>query len=121
MILSLEQLVIDAEMFRMNKQARRGIPTDDEKWLDDVIQRVGPGGNFLGEKSTRANIRSGEWLIPQLGVHETQKAWENAGKRDILAEARQEVSDILATHQPLPLPTEVEAELDRIKENARDL
>jgi trimethylamine--corrinoid protein Co-methyltransferase len=118
MILSLEQLVIDAEMFRMNKQAHRGILAHDEKWLDEVIQHVGPGGNFLGEKSTRANMRSGEWLIPSLGVHEAQKAWEDAGKKDILEEAREQVEHILTTHQPLPLGKDVEKELDRIQQSA---
>ncbi len=120
MILSLEQLLIDAETFRMYKQAHRGILTYDEMWLDDVIQRVGPGGNFLGEKSTRANMRSGEWLIPRLGIHETQKAWESAGKKDILEEAREKVDHLLATHKPLPLPSEVEAELLRIEQKARN-
>jgi trimethylamine--corrinoid protein Co-methyltransferase len=114
MILSLEQQVIDAEVFRMSKQAHRGILTHDEMWLDEVIQRVGPGGNFLGEKSTRSNMRSGEWLIPRLGLHETQKAWENAGKRDILAEAREKVENILSTHNPLPLEDDVQKELDNI-------
>jgi trimethylamine--corrinoid protein Co-methyltransferase len=119
MVMSLEQQVIDAEVFRMSKQAHRGILTHDEMWLDDVIQRVGPGGNFLGQKSTRANIRSGEWLIPRLGVHETQQAWENAGKKDILAEAREKVEHILSTHQPLPLGEEVEKELDKIQQSAQ--
>jgi len=64
MILSFEQLVIDAEVFRMSKQAHRGILANDEMRLDDVIQRVGPGGHFLGEKSTVANMRSGEWMLP---------------------------------------------------------
>ena len=118
MILSLEQLVIDAEMFRMSKQAHRGILTYDEKWLDDVIQRVGPGGNFLGEKSTRANMRSGEWLIPKLGLHDTQKAWENSGKKDILEEAREKVEHLLSTHKPLPLGEDVEKELDKIQKQA---
>ena len=88
MILSLEQLVIDAEMFRMNKQAHRGIKANEDTWLDDVIQRVGPGGNFLGEKSTASSIRSGEWLIPHLGVHEPRKSWEISGKKDLLSEFR---------------------------------
>jgi trimethylamine--corrinoid protein Co-methyltransferase len=118
MILSLEQLVIDAEVFRMSKQAHRGILTHDEMWLDEVIHRVGPGGNFLGEKSTRANIRSGEWLIPQLGVHETQKAWEDAGKNEILAEAREKVDNILSTYDPLPLSAEIETELDKLQKQA---
>jgi len=121
MILSLEQQVIDAEVFRMCRQAHRGILTHDRMWLDDVIQRVGPGGNFLGEKSTIANMRSGEWLIPSLGMHETRNAWENAGKKDILTEARDKVEHILKTHQPLPMPPEVEAELDRIEHRASNL
>ncbi|MGD2156096.1 MAG: trimethylamine methyltransferase family protein [Anaerolineales bacterium] len=120
MILSLEQQVIDAEMFRMSKQAHRGILTHDEMWLDDVIQRVGPGGNFLGEKSTRANMRSGEWLIPRLGAHDTQKAWENTRKVDILIEAREKVEHILSTHKPLPLGDEIEKELDNIHKRAQE-
>jgi trimethylamine--corrinoid protein Co-methyltransferase len=117
-ILSLEQLVIDAEVFRMSKQAHRGILTNDEMWLDDVIQRVGPGGHFLGEKSTAANMRSGEWLIPRLGVHEAQESWEMAGKKDILEEAREKVENLLSTHKPLPLSDEVEKELDKIQKRA---
>ena len=118
MILSLEQLVIDAEVFLMSKQAHRGILTNDEMWLDDVIQRVGPGGHFLGEKSTAANMRSGEWLIPRLGVHEAQESWEKAGKKDIIEEARETVEHLLRTHKPLPLSDEVEKELDKIQKRA---
>jgi len=114
MILSLEQLVIDAEVFRMAKQAHQGISTHDEMWLDYVIQRGGPGGNFLGEKSTAVNIRSGEWLIPKLGVHKTQRAWANSGKKDILDEAREKVDQILKNHKPLPLADEIQDELNRI-------
>lgn len=120
MIMSLEQLLIDAEVFRMQKQAHRGILTHQDKWLDDVIQNVGPGGNFLGEKSTRTNLRSGTWLIPGLGVHETQKAWEEAGKRKIIEEAREKVDFLLAEHEPLALPLEVERELLNIEQRARN-
>lgn len=120
MILSLEQLLIDVEIFRMNKQAYRGIEANETNWLDDVIQRVGPGGNFLGEISTRANIRSGEWLIPHLGTHIAQKAWENSGKKEILEEAREKVEHILSTHQPLPLDEDVEKDLDKIIQRAKE-
>jgi len=120
MILSLEQLVIDVEMFRMSKQAYRGIPTGEEAWLDEVIQKVGPGGNFLGEKSTAVSMRSGEWLIPKLGVHIAQNAWENSGKKDVLDEAREKVDQILKTHEPLPLEDEVQKELDMIYQKAQE-
>jgi len=118
MILSLEQLVIDTEVFRMSKQAHRGILTHDEMWLDDVIQRVGPGGNFLCEISTVTNMRSGEWLIPGMGIHQSQEAWETAGKKDVLEEAREKVENLLSTHEPLPLSEEIEKELDKIQKRA---
>jgi trimethylamine--corrinoid protein Co-methyltransferase len=120
MVLSLEQLVIDAEVFRMSKQAHRGIMTNEEKWLDEVIQRVGPGGNYLGEKTTSVNMRSGEWLIPRLGVHDTQQAWERSGRKDILEDAREKVDQILRTHQPLPLGDDKEKELVRIAKKAKE-
>lgn len=120
MILSLEQLVIDVEMFRMSRQAHRGIPTHDEAWLDEIIQKVGPGGNFLGEKSTIKNMRSGEWLIPRLGVHGTEGSWERSGRKDVLDEAREKVDQILKTHKPLPLEDEVQDELDKIYKKAQE-
>lgn len=120
MILSLEQLVIDVEMFRMSKQAHRGIPTGEEAWLDEVIQRIGPGGNFLGEKSTIRNLRSGEWLLPRLGVHDTEESWERSGKKDILDEAREKVVGILSTHEPLPLSDETDKELATILNKAKE-
>ena len=88
MVLSLEQLVIDAEVFRMNKQAHRGIPADNDQWLDEIIARVGPGGNFLGEKSTVRGMRSGEWMFPHLGVHTPPDHLDDSTSKDILEEAR---------------------------------
>lgn len=118
MVVSLEQQVIDAEVFRMALQAHRGVRTDEALWLDDVIDRAGPGGSFIGEKSTAANIRGGEWLILKLGAHGTRQAWEAAGKVDILEEAREKVDALLAAHEPLPLPEDVEKELLRIEQMA---
>ncbi|MGB2963896.1 MAG: trimethylamine methyltransferase family protein [Anaerolineales bacterium] len=121
MILSLEQLVIDVEMFRMSKQAYRGIPTHDEAWLDEIIQKVAPGGHFMGEKSTIKNMRSGEWLMPSLGVHDTEGSWVRSGRKDILDEAREQVDQILKTHKPLPLDDDVQKELDKIYKKAQEV
>jgi trimethylamine--corrinoid protein Co-methyltransferase len=120
MILCLEQLVIDAEIFRMNRHAHRGILTGEEMWLDDVIDRVGPSGNFMAEKSTATGIRSGEWLLSKIGLHEPQIAWESSGKKDILEEAREKVEHTLSTHEPLALGEDVERELERLHERAKE-
>ena len=120
MILSLEQLLIDVEVFRMGKQARRGIVVDETKWLDEVIQDIGPGGGFMAEHSTVDGIHEGEWYVSKFGVHDTFEAWDVAGRPSLVEEARGRVSRILSSHRPLPLDPEIERELDLIQARARE-
>jgi len=119
MVLSLEQLLIDVEVFRMSRRAYQGVAADEGKWLEDVIERVGPGGHFMAERSTVSNVRGGEWYISKLGMHDTYEGWVAAGKPSLLDEARAKVEHILATHEPLPLDEDVERELERIQKRAR--
>jgi trimethylamine--corrinoid protein Co-methyltransferase len=119
MILSLEQLLIDVEVFRMCKRAHQGIATDADKWLEDVISDAGPGGSYIAKRSTVKGIRGGEWYISQLGVHAAFEQWDINGRPMLLEEVREKVDHILATHEPLPLDTDAERELDRIQARAR--
>jgi trimethylamine--corrinoid protein Co-methyltransferase len=119
MILSLEQMLIDAEVFSMCKRAHQGIATDDDKWLDEVISSAGPGGSFIAERSTVTGIRGGEWYISQLGMHVAFEEWQAGGQPTLLAEARDKVDQILASHKPLPLGEEVERELEHIQQRAQ--
>jgi trimethylamine:corrinoid methyltransferase-like protein len=91
---------------------------DDETWLDDVLEGVGPGGSFLGERSTRRNARSGEWFRAGLGRHDTHAAWVAAGRPDVLDDARERVTQILATHEPLPLGEDAVRELAALHDRA---
>ena len=120
MYLSLEQLVIDVEVYKMSRRAYQGIESGEGKWLDDVISRVGPGGYFMGERSTVKNLRSGEWYLNKFGWHDSYEAWISAGKPTLLEEAREKVQHILANHEPIPLDEDVELELERIQEHARE-
>ena len=120
MILSLEQMLIDTEIFRICKQARRGIVSNNEKWLDEVIDRVGPGGHFLDHPTTTSAVRSNEWYINQLGVNTTLEEWVAAGRPDVRKEAREMVDRILSTHQPLPLDEDIDRELERIRTKAAE-
>ncbi len=118
MILSLEQLLIDVEVFRTYRRAWQGIDVGEDKWLEDVIHKVGPGGGFLAERSTVEGIRGGEWYVSRLGVHDTFEGWVASGQTTLLEEAREKVKQILATHEPLPLDEDVERELERIQRRA---
>jgi len=117
---SAEQAVIDCEVFRICMRICEGIAVDDEHLLSQALENVGPGGNFLAEKSTRRMLHEGEFRIPGMGWHDSRGAWDSAGRPDILDEARGRVDQLLADHEVLPLGEDVEAELQRIVARARE-
>ena len=119
LVLSLEQIVLDVEMFRMARFARSGMPVADELWLDDVLERVAPAGTFIGEPSTRRNARGGEWYVSDFGLHDSYEAWQAGGAPDTLAQARARVDEILAGHEDHPYPDDVQAALDGLAARAR--
>jgi trimethylamine:corrinoid methyltransferase-like protein len=53
-------------------------------------------------------------------MHDTFGVWDQAGRPQLLDEARAEVERILATHEPLPLGEDVERELRKIEEKAKE-
>jgi len=63
-------------------------------------------------------VHGGEWHFPHLGVHDSYEAWSAAGAPDIMAEAKAQVSDILARHEPLPLGEDVEHALEELRSRA---
>jgi trimethylamine--corrinoid protein Co-methyltransferase len=118
MVLSLEQLVIDVEVYNLCRRVYQGIDTRQDRWLDGVIEAVGPGGGFMAEPSTVEGIRNGEWYLTDFGWHGSYEAWEAAGRPQLLDEARDLVDSLLARHKPLPFSDEVERELKRIARRA---
>jgi trimethylamine--corrinoid protein Co-methyltransferase len=119
MTLSLEQLLIDVEVFRMCRRIREGIGTDTGDWLEEVVTGVGHSGTYIGERSTAKSVHRGEWYISQLGMHDTFEDWDAAGRPTIVEEAREMVRQVLAAHEPLPLGEDVERELQRIHTRAQ--
>lgn len=119
MVASLEQLIIEVEIFRLAKQAHRGVVTDQQNWLVDVIGDVGPGGHFLSESSTLSAIRSDEWYLSDLGFHGSFEDWLAQGKEPLAATVNKKLDNILASHESLPLDESVENELAKICKRAR--
>jgi trimethylamine--corrinoid protein Co-methyltransferase len=117
---SPEQLLIDIEVFKMSIRTYHGIQADDDHWLDDVIQKVGPAGHFMAQPSTIKNMRSGEWYLTDIGWHGSYEEWHASGKPNLIQEARGKVEYILTNHEPLPLSEEMEQELDKIYSRARE-
>jgi trimethylamine--corrinoid protein Co-methyltransferase len=119
-ILSLEQLVMDIETFRMARAAHEGIRSDAALWLDEAIEHVGPGGSFLSERSTRTNVRAGEWSLSAFGLHDSFTAWQYCGSPSTVEQARDEVERLLAAHEPQPLDDAVARELEALRRAAAE-
>ena len=110
---SYEKTVIDDEIIGMARRFAQGIEVTPETLAFDVIKEVGPRGHFLGTAHTMSHFRA-EQLLPDLLVRDKYEVWEAAGGKRIEERARDRVQDLLATHQPEPLPEDVMRELDAI-------
>ena len=117
-LLILEQIVVDNEIAHLCQRLAEGVDCSGEKDLFEDITHVGPGGHFLGSRSTRIAARGAEFFTAQLVDHHSYETWINLGKPSMYAKAREVVANIL--DEPLidPLPEEVCEELDRILQKA---
>jgi trimethylamine--corrinoid protein Co-methyltransferase len=82
----------------------------------DVINKVGPGGIYLGEKHTLKHFRE-RWMS-RLSDIDSFETWEKKGSKSIAQVAKEKTKEILATHKVEPVPEDVEREISRILKRA---
>jgi trimethylamine--corrinoid protein Co-methyltransferase len=114
-IWSYAQMLMDCEIYNIVKKTLEGIQIDDETLALDVIEAVGPGGNYLKQKHTMRHMR--EIFLPQFMDRRPYNEWQEKGDNPsdwALAKARQ----ILETHQPEKLDPALSQEMQRIIEVA---
>jgi trimethylamine--corrinoid protein Co-methyltransferase len=100
---SLEMLVMNDEIISMARRTMRGIEVSDATLMLDVIDRVGPGGEFISAKETAKNFRKEIWL-PHLMDRQPWNQWERSGSLSMLERIQSRIREILKTHVPHPLP-----------------
>lgn len=97
---SLEQLVLDDDLYGHFFRHARGLEVTEEALAADVIARVGPASAFLMEDHTLAHFRS-EYYYSSLANRLNAPAWEAAGARDAAERAAARVRHLLdAPAQP---------------------
>jgi len=100
---SLEMLVMNDEIIAMTRRVMRGIEISDDTLMLDLIDRVGPGGEFMSTKETAKRCRAEIWN-PTLMDRQPYDNWQSAGAQTTNDRIRARLRNILATHQPPPLP-----------------
>ncbi len=114
MACSTEMLVLGDEVIGMTKRFVRGIEVSTETLARSVVERVGPGGNYLADDHTRAWFRKELWM-PGLLTRQNYTTWEAAGCKDMATRTREKVLHVAETHKPAPLSNEVAASLEAIR------
>ena len=112
------QAVMQNEMVRMIVKAVEGIPISDELMALDVIEAVGPEGEYITHTHTYDNMKQQSQV--ELFDRNTREAWEAAGAKNIVDESYAKALDILKKHTPDPLPDSVQSSLNGIFDEAED-
>ncbi len=115
---SVEQIVICDELINYVKRFMTGLEISEETLALDIIDEVGPHGDFLGTKHTRKHFKK-DWY-PTLFDRTNYDNWIVGGGETLLQRARARVDEILESHVPEPLPSDVQKQIDAIANRARD-
>jgi trimethylamine---corrinoid protein Co-methyltransferase len=109
---SPEMMVLTNEIISMSRRFVEGVRLDDEALAVEVIDRVGPGGEFLSHDHTMAHWR--ELWLPQIFDRRRLALWEEDGSKRVEDRLRERAVALLDEHAVPPLPDAVEAEIEAI-------
>jgi trimethylamine--corrinoid protein Co-methyltransferase len=108
--ISYEQYVIDNDIIGMCMRAVKGIDVDENTLAVDVINDVGPAGNFLSHNHTIQNMKS-EFFYNKVSDRKTRITWEEEGSLDGTERARIIAKDILSNYKPNFIDKEIEEKI----------
>jgi len=117
-LFAAEDLVLQNEISGIVMRTGRAFEVNDETLAYDVIKKVGVGGEYLGEKHTRTNMRRDYWY-PPLTDRASYETWITKGAKDFRTRAKEKAGQMLASYQPAPLDQTISKKLDQILEKAK--
>lgn len=111
---SFEQLILDHEMISYIKRITQGINVNEDTLALDIIEKVGPKGNYLSEDHTLGFLGRGEHWEPMISNREIYENWRRKGEKDVIQRAREKVDLILKDHSVTELSDHKKKEIERI-------
>ena len=108
-----EQVVVMNEVAGEVRFILEGIKLDAERMALDVIDQVGPGGEYVTSEHTLKHFREA-WVPDLIGDRNPYEKWVAKGSKTLGDRANERVREILETHEPKPLPGAVKARLEAI-------
>ena len=114
--MSMEQLLIDSQIWEDIERSWVGTEVNDEEIAIEVIEKVGPKGQFLAHPHTFNNFR--KLHTSRFSDRTSYATWEAGGRKDTISLVKSEVQRILANHKTIPLSEDAKRMLVQIEERA---
>ncbi len=111
---SLPLIAICNDLLGFLRAATRGLVVDDETLALDVVEELGPSGNYLAHDHTLKHFR--EAYYSKLADKWPHSQWVERGATTMEERAAKLVEEILAGHKPEPLPADIRRDLRKIVE-----
>ena len=115
MVSSVEMLVMGDEAVAMARRFLHGMSLTPETLATDLINKVGPAGNYLMEDHTLAHFKDEMWM-PTCFTRQSYQMWKADGEKSMEDRIREKIARILDTHQVAPLPEQTIADLKQLLE-----
>ncbi|MGQ9517960.1 MAG: trimethylamine methyltransferase family protein [Anaerolineae bacterium] len=115
---SLQIMVMANDWLGFLRAATAGVPVNDETLALDVIDELGPTGNYLNHAHTLRHFR--EPFYGKLLEKGDFASWEAKGRPTMEGRAAQEIDRILGSHTPEPLPADIQRDIHKIVEREQE-
>ena len=113
MICSAEMLVLGNEAAGMAKRFMQSFQITPETMAIDVIDKVGPGGNYLQEAHTMAHFK--KCWYPELSSRSSFATWQDKGEKTMVDQCHSKVKKILEIHNPAELKDTIKEAIIKIR------
>ena len=109
---SLQLMAIADDLLGWMRAATRGVLINEETLALDVVEELGPEGDYLSHDHTYRHFKDAYYS--KLADRQIHSGWEDAGGLSMAERAARKVDQILAEHKPETLPDELREELRRM-------
>ena len=114
---SLDQLIVDAELFGAMKRMARGMKVDPDELGLDAVHAVGPRRHFLEHDHTLARYRDA-FQTPLVFDRQFRDVWRERGSTTVTQKAHELREQILVEHAVPPLSESQRKQIDEVLSEA---
>lgn len=115
---SLQLMAIADDLLGWLRAATRGVQVTDDTLAMDVVEELGPDGDYLSHDHTYRHFKDAYYS--KLADRQIYSAWQDAGSLSMADRAAAKVDELLSKHEPEPLSADLQNKLDRMIKQAAD-